>query len=131
MVGVGRGLVTHFPVVLANAAAGRRLVLLGLLLAACAKPLFAGPPFQLDDPDVIPCHDFEFYTWGGASAVPGSVTTQFPAIEFNYSAVCNTMFHFILKAGRRSPRMERGILGCKTANSGFSTGSSRRPRTGR
>jgi hypothetical protein len=119
VVGVGRGLVTHFRVVLANAAAGRRLVLLGLLLIACAKPLFAGPPFQLDDPDVIPCHDFEFYTWGGASAVPGSVTTQFPAIEFNYSAVCNTMFHFILQSGEAIPSHGQRYFGLEDSEFGF------------
>ena len=78
-------------------------LLLFLLLFACVRPLFAGPPFQLDDPDVIPYQDFEFYLWGGASSTPGVISTAGPAIEFNYSGVRNVMFHFIVPAGAAIP----------------------------
>lgn len=77
--------------------------LIVLILLACVKPLFAGPPFQLDDPDVIPYHDFEFYIWGGATSAPGSIGTAGPAIEFNYSGVRNMMFHFVMPAGINIP----------------------------
>jgi hypothetical protein len=81
-----------------KATAPRWAALLALLLAA-ARPLLAGPPFQLDDPDVIPYHYFEFYIWGGVTAVPGMIGSAGPAIEFNYSAIHNSMFHFIVPAG--------------------------------
>lgn len=81
----------------------RYAVLLVLALLASAKPLFAGPPFQLDDPDVIPFQDFEFYIWDGATSAPGSIGTSGPAIEFNYSGVRNMMFHFIAQTGASIP----------------------------
>ncbi len=81
----------------------RHAALLLLMLLACAKPIFAGPPFQLDDPDVIPYQDFEFYVWGGATSAPGSIGTSGPAVEFNYSGVRNMMFHFIAQTGASIP----------------------------
>ncbi len=77
------------------------LLLLGLL--AIPKNLLAGPPFQLDDPDVIPYRNFEFYVWGGANSSPGVVDTAGPAVEFNWSGVRNMMFHFILPTGADIP----------------------------
>jgi hypothetical protein len=78
-------------------------LLLLLILLGAAKPVSAGPPFQLDDPDVIPFHFFEFYFWGGATSAPGSIGTSAPAIEFNYSGVRNMMFHFIAQTGTSIP----------------------------
>ncbi len=73
------------------------LFLVGLL--AFPTALLAGPPFQLDDPDVIPYRHFEFYIWSGASSSPGVVNTAGPAVELNWSGVPNVMFHFIVPTG--------------------------------
>lgn len=96
-----------------------RAVLLMLLLFAIAKPLFAGPPFQLDDPDVIPYQDFEFYVWGGASSTPGVWNTSAPAIEFNYSGVRNVMFHFVLPAGANIPSEGPSYFGLEDSEFGL------------
>jgi len=83
--------------------AKRHTLLLAFSLLVAVRPLLAGPPFQLDDPDVIPYQNFEFYLWGGATSGPGVVNTAGPAIEFNYSGVRNVMFHFIVPAGATLP----------------------------
>jgi hypothetical protein len=97
----------------------RHLLLLALVLFACARPLFAGPPFQLDDPDVIPYQDFEFYIWGGASATPGVINPSGPAIEFNWSAIHNVMFHFILPSGATIPDSGPSHFGLQDSEFGF------------
>ncbi len=97
----------------------RHALLLALVLFAFAKPLFAGPPFQLDDPDVIPYQDFEFYIWGGASATPGVVNTSGPAIEFNWSGVRNMMFHFILPSGAAVPSTGPSYFGLEDSEFGW------------
>ena len=43
------------------------LAFIVLSLVANARPALAGPPYQLDDPDVIPYKWHEFYVWGGAA----------------------------------------------------------------
>jgi hypothetical protein len=96
----------------------RSAFLLIVLLVASARPLFAGPPFQLDDPDVIPYQDFEFYLWGGASSTPGVINTSGPAIEFNYSGVRNVMFHYILPAGTTIPSSGPSYFGLEDSEFG-------------
>jgi hypothetical protein len=78
------------------------LILLPLLLVACPRAL-AGPPYQLDDPDPIPYHWHEFYLWGGVTSSPGVVNTTGPAIEFNWSLIRHSMFHFIAPLGASIP----------------------------
>lgn len=75
--------------------------LTGLLWGAPA--LLAGPPFQLDDPDVIPYGHFEYYAFGNMSSSPGEIDTSGPAVEFNWSGVRNVMFHFLFPAGAAFP----------------------------
>ena len=41
----------------------RHGALLVFMLLACAKPIFAGPPFQTDDPDPVDFHHYEFYVF--------------------------------------------------------------------
>lgn len=96
-----------------------KIAFLALALVACVKPLFAGPPFQLDDPDVIPYHNFEFYIWGGAESVPGSISTQVPAFEFNYSPVHNVMLHFIPQMGAVIPSSGPSHFGLQDSEFGF------------
>lgn len=93
------------------------LFLLGLL--AIPKNLLAGPPFQLDDPDVIPYRHFEFYLWSGASSAPGVVDTSGPAVELNWSGVPNMMFHFILPAGAAIPSGGPAEFGLEDGEVGF------------
>jgi hypothetical protein len=94
-------------------------ILLLLLLAACPRALFAGPPFQLDDPDVIPYHWHEFYVWEGASSSPGVVGTAGPAVEFNWSLIHNSMFHFILPMGASIPTGGPTTFGLTDGEFGF------------
>jgi hypothetical protein len=112
----------------------RHATLLVLLLLVCAKPIFAGPPFQLDDPDVIPYQDFEFYFWGGASSTPGVINTAGPAIEFNWSGVRNVMFHFILPSGASIPSNGPSAFGLEDGEAGlqyrFIQETKRRPMIG-
>ncbi|HEX5432806.1 MAG TPA: hypothetical protein VFY05_01100 [Candidatus Angelobacter sp.] len=97
-----------------------RIVLaLLFLLSFCPNALFAGPPFQLDDPDVIPYHWHEFYAWTGASSSPGVVGTSGPAIEFNWSLIRNSMFHFILPLGASIPNDGPTNFGLADGEFGF------------
>jgi hypothetical protein len=76
-----------------------------ILVAFVAYPqsLLAGPPFQLDDPDVIPYRHFEFYTFSAMNSTPGVVNTAGPAFEFNWSGIHNVMFHFLVPAAAAFP----------------------------
>jgi hypothetical protein len=75
------------------------LVFLFAVLSTWPRPALAGPPFQMDDPDVIPYKHFEFYTFSTVGSTPGEVDTAGPAVELNWSGVHNVMFHFIVPAG--------------------------------
>ncbi len=77
------------------------LILFGLALRPAIS--LAGPPFQLDDPDVIPYRHFEFYTFSTISSTPGETDTSLPALEFNWSGVRNVMFHFIVPSAEAFP----------------------------
>ncbi len=82
-----------------------RLFPLFLAMAAfllCSRAFCAGPPFQLDDPDVIPYHHFEFYTFSAAGSTP-SETDLSPGLELNWSGVHNVMFHFLVPAAAAFP----------------------------
>lgn len=76
-----------------------------LLIVFCMLPqgVMAGPPFQMDDPDVIPYRHFEFYTFSTVGSSPGETDLAGPAVEFNWSGVRNMMFHFIVPAGAAFP----------------------------
>jgi hypothetical protein len=81
----------------------RRFLLLLFLLAACPRALRAGPPFQLDDPDVIPYRHFEFYTFSTLASTPGVTDAAVPALELNWSGVHNVMFHFLVPSAEAFP----------------------------
>jgi len=97
----------------------RFFILLLLLLVTSPSLLHAGPPFQLDDPDVIPYHWHEFYVWGGASSSPGVVDTSGPAVEFNWSLIRHSMFHFILPLGASVPSDGPTTFGLTDGEFGF------------
>ncbi len=77
-------------------------ILLPPLLVPGSRAL-AEPPYQLDDPDVIPYRWHEFYVWAGAASSPGVVNTEGPALEFNWSPIPHTMFHLIAPLGASIP----------------------------
>jgi hypothetical protein len=74
----------------------RHGALLVLMLLTCAKPIFAGPPFQTDDPDPVDYHHYEFYVFGNADGTGVEMDTAGPAAEFNWGILPNTQFHIIV-----------------------------------
>jgi hypothetical protein len=79
------------------------LLLIPFVLLAYPGLALAGPPYQLDDPDVIPFRHFEFYVFGTASSAPGEVDTGVPGLELNWSGVPNVMFHFVVSTATAKP----------------------------
>jgi hypothetical protein len=74
----------------------RHGALLVLLLLSCSKPLFAGPPFQTDDPEPVDFHHYEFYVFGNADGTGVEMDTAGPAAEFNWGILPNTQFHLVV-----------------------------------
>jgi hypothetical protein len=94
------------------------LILLPLVLLSCPRAL-AGPPYQLDDPDVIPYQWHELYFWGGATSTPAAVSTSGPAVEFNWSLIPHTMLHFIAPLGASIPSSGPSHFGVADGELGF------------
>ncbi len=65
------------------------------VLVAFGPLALAGPPFQTDDPEPIGYKNYEFYTFGLFSQIPGEIDTQVPAFEFNWGALPNLHLHII------------------------------------
>lgn len=76
-----------------------------LILAFLAWPnvLFAGPPFQTDDPEPVDYQHFEFYTFGNADGTSIEMDTVGPAAEFNWGALPNLQLHIIVPAAAAFP----------------------------
>jgi hypothetical protein len=102
-----------------HCAKGLNLSILLSLLLVPGPLAWAGPPYQLDDPDPIPYHWHEFYLWSGLSSSPGSVSTAGPAAEFNWSLIPNTMFHFIVPFGASIPKGGPATFGLEDGEFGF------------
>ncbi|MGA9883398.1 MAG: hypothetical protein WBQ34_06750 [Candidatus Acidiferrales bacterium] len=77
--------------------------LLILVLLACVKPIFAGPPFQTDDPDPVDFHHYEFYIFGGVDGTPVEYDPTGPAIEFNWGAAPRLQLHVVFPLGAIIP----------------------------
>ncbi|HVC90976.1 MAG TPA: hypothetical protein VND66_10185 [Acidobacteriaceae bacterium] len=75
---------------------------LALFLLATAK-LWAGPPFQTDDPEPVEFRHYEFYQFGMMSSTPVETDPTGPAFEFNWGAVPNVQLHVILPWGAILP----------------------------
>lgn len=74
-----------------------------LLLIMTATQLWAGPPFQTDDPAPIDFRHFEFYQFGSVSSTPVETDPTGPAFEFNWGAVPNLQLHIIFPFGAILP----------------------------
>jgi hypothetical protein len=73
-----------------------------LLMLDCGR-LWAGPPFQTDDPEPVDLHHYELYQFGSVSSTPVETDPTGPALEFNWGAVPNVQLHVILPFGAIFP----------------------------
>ena len=73
------------------------------LLWLLSVPLFAGPPFQTDDPEPILFRHYEFYTFADSDGTRVETDTQGPAVEFNWGALPNVHLHIIIPAAAIFP----------------------------
>ena len=58
--------------------------------------VFAGPPFQTDDPDPVDYRHFEAYFFGSSDGTSIATATLGPAFEVNWGAVPNVQLHLIV-----------------------------------
>ncbi len=79
-----------------------RFLLLMIFLLTAAT-LWAGPPFQTDDPEPVDFRHYEFYQFGMVSSTPVETDPTGPAFEFNWGAVPNVQLHVILPWGAIIP----------------------------
>ena len=86
----------------------RHGALLVFMLLACAKPIFAGPPFQTDDPDPVDFHHYEFYVFGNADGTGVEMDTAGPAAELGLGVLSNTQFHVVVPVAAMA--LQRGKL---------------------
>ena len=61
-----------------------------------AQPLWAGPPFQTDDPDPVPYGHYEAYLFALSDGTSIATAAEGPAAEFNWGAVPNVQLHLIV-----------------------------------
>src|ERR1700689_780588 len=73
-----------------------RMPRIALLLCLSSVSVFAGPPFQTDDPQPIDFRNYEFYTFASADGTPLEFDTTGPAPEFNWGALPNIHLHIIV-----------------------------------
>jgi hypothetical protein len=71
-------------------------LLLGLLLAVCSAPAWAGPPFLTDDPVPIGYRHNEFYFFSTYDGTAGGANVQGPAIEYNRGVYPEVMLHLVV-----------------------------------
>jgi hypothetical protein len=74
-----------------------------LLCLLTFSNLWAGPPFQTDDPQPIDFRHYEFYQFGMVSSTPVETDPTGPALEFNWGAAPNMQLHVILPFGAVRP----------------------------
>ncbi len=73
--------------------------ILTLFLLLIVTPLWAGPPFQTDDPEPVDFRHFEAYLFElSDGTVPGGTALEVPAFEMNYGAAPNLQLHIVLPA---------------------------------
>jgi len=66
------------------------------LALALSTPVFAGPPFLTDDPEPVPLHHWEFYTFAAGDCTRDGNDVAGPAIEINNGAAKNTQLHLVV-----------------------------------
>jgi hypothetical protein len=86
-----------------NAARGYKKAALFLLFMLTGRNLWAGPPFQTDDPEPVDFRHYELYQFGTVSSTPVETDPTGPALEFNWGAAPNVQIHVILPFGAVQP----------------------------
>jgi hypothetical protein len=69
------------------------------LALCCGHAVYAGPPFQTDDPDPVEYHHFEMYAFELSDSTGknvGGTILEIPAYEVNYGAAPGLQLHLIL-----------------------------------
>jgi hypothetical protein len=56
----------------------------------------AGPPYLTDDPDPVPYHHWEFYTFATGDRTRSTNTVSGPALEVNNGVAPNTQLHLVI-----------------------------------
>ena len=94
-------------------------VLLGILILLCVQPVFAGPPFDTDDPQPVDFKHWEYYissintfqsrTWSGTS----------PHFEVNYGLIPNMQVHLLMPINYDYSRDQGGHLGYASTEFGI------------
>jgi hypothetical protein len=77
--------------------------MLFLLLSLAATNLWAGPPFQTDDPEPVDFRHYEVYVFGTTDGTPVETDPVAPAFEANWGAAPNLQLHIILPFGEVLP----------------------------
>ena len=74
-----------------------------LLLTLAATNLWAGPPFQTDDPEPVEFRHYEVYLFSGSDGTPVETDPVAPAFEANWGAAPNLQLHIIVPMGAIVP----------------------------
>jgi hypothetical protein len=69
---------------------------LALALACACHGVWAGPPFQTDDPVPVDLHASEFYVFSTYAKSPGDKQIALPAFEYNYGVLPDTQLHLVV-----------------------------------
>ena len=78
-------------------------ITLFLLFMVIAANLWAGPPFQTDDPEPIEFRHYEVYIFGTTDGTPAETDPVGPALEANWGAAPNLHLHIVLPFGAVVP----------------------------
>src|ERR1035441_2674893 len=70
------------------------IVYCSLFIANCS--LFAGPPFNTDDPETVDFRHWEFYISSINTFMLGFATGTLPHFEVNYGVVPNVQLHCVI-----------------------------------
>lgn len=72
------------------------LLLAFLVILFVPATVWAGPPFQTDDPEPIDYRNYEFYTFAASDGTAVETDPIGPALEFNYGALPNVHLHIVV-----------------------------------
>jgi hypothetical protein len=93
-----------------------------LLFITPAAVLWAGPPFQTDDPEPVDFHHYEFYVFGSADGTGVEMDTAGPAVEFNWGVVPNVQLHIVIPAAAIFPANNPAYAPSGTGPNAFGLG---------
>ena len=74
----------------------RPIAYIGILALALSTPTFAGPPFLTDDPEPVPYHHWEFYTFATGDRTRDDSNVSAPGIEVIIGVATNTQLLLVV-----------------------------------